>query len=218
MTKFSAIYSNTFIEFKNQDSITLQTLRPYYIKGYNQNMSMQLMDLNVLELFADEYKQFVKYCTIYLSIPPEAGEISIDILEENYIQNVQDERETIERQVKARRGQQKFRNALRNRYGDSCMITGCAILDLLEAAHIKSYRGINDNNPLNGLLLRADIHTLFDLNLLAIDPLTLKIHLSKKLIETEYNQYHNKDLIISSKRPDIECLKERWAIFDLLQV
>jgi HNH endonuclease len=35
-------------------------------------------------------------------------------------------------------------------------------LDILEAAHISPYRGEEDNHPENGLLLRADLHTLFD--------------------------------------------------------
>src|SRR5271155_3471993 len=43
---------------------------------------------------------------------------------------------------------------------------------LLEAAHISPYRGLQSNHPQNGLLLRADLHSLFDLGMLAVDPLT----------------------------------------------
>jgi putative restriction endonuclease len=37
------------------------------------------------------------------------------------------------------------------------------------------YRGMKDNDPSNGLLLRTDIHTLYDLNLLGIEPDSLKV-------------------------------------------
>jgi hypothetical protein len=70
------------------------------------------------------------------------------------------------RQIKERRGQQKFRNILRERYGESCMVSGCCLMDVIEAAHIAPYRGEKDNHPANGILLRADLHTLFDLDLL----------------------------------------------------
>jgi predicted restriction endonuclease len=54
-------------------------------------------------------------------------------------------------------------------YEGKCAVTGCAIEPLLEAAHIHPYLGPHTNHVTNGLLLRADIHTLFDLGLLAVD-------------------------------------------------
>jgi len=49
---------------------------------------------------------------------------------------------------------------------------------VLEAAHIKPYRGKTDSHLENGLLLRADLHTLFDLNLIGVEPdtLTVRVH------------------------------------------
>jgi hypothetical protein len=84
-----------------------------------------------------------------------------------------DWRATVFRQIKARRGQQAFRDSLRERYGDQCMISGCGLMDAVEAAHIKPYRGDGDNHPANGLLLWADLHTQFDLDLIGIEPETL---------------------------------------------
>jgi hypothetical protein len=72
------------------------------------------------------------------------------------------------RQITVRRGQSDFRNALLNSYEGHCCITGCKDIALLEAAHIVPHC-IEDNMTIhNGLLLRADIHTLYDLNLLQI--------------------------------------------------
>lgn len=88
--------------------------------------------------------------------------------------------------VVRRRGQSAFRDALRNAYGDRCCLTNCNLVDVLEAAHIHPYLGEQTNVVSNGLLLRADIHTLFDLFLLRIDPSSLTVHISPKLIGTEY--------------------------------
>ena len=79
-----------------------------------------------------------------------------------------DWRASVFRQIKARRGQQTFRDAVRERYGDGCMICECVLMDVVEAAHIKPYRALADNHPANGLLLRADLHTLFDLDLIGM--------------------------------------------------
>ncbi|EOB3111711.1 HNH endonuclease, partial [Yersinia enterocolitica] len=64
--------------------------------------------------------------------------------------------------------------------------TGCALTELLEAAHIHPYKGAHTNVVSNGLLLRADIHTLFDLGLINIDPDSLNVCISEKLVGTDY--------------------------------
>jgi hypothetical protein len=43
---------------------------------------------------------------------------------------------------------------------------------------LKPYLGDEDNHVANGLLLRADLHMLFDRGLLGIDPVTLEVHLA----------------------------------------
>jgi hypothetical protein len=55
-----------------------------------------------------------------------------------------DTREAVMRQLRARRGQTSFRQQLRATHGDACMVTGCRLIDLLEAAHISPYRGDSD--------------------------------------------------------------------------
>ena len=74
-------------------------------------------------------------------------------------------------------GQSQFKADLYARYGDGCMVTDCRIDGLVEAAHIIPYRVNADHHPSNGLLLRADIHTLFDMHLLGIQPETLEVSL-----------------------------------------
>lgn len=126
-----------------------------------------------------------------------------------------DERALIERQIRERRGQQSFRNDLRKRYGDRCLVTGCKVLAVLEAAHIKPYQGEKDNHPENGLLLRADIHTLFDLDLLGIEPRSLRIELHPDLAESAaYKHLASKTLRCPDKqRPSTDALKLRYKRF-----
>ncbi|MCG7354741.1 HNH endonuclease [Roseomonas mucosa] len=65
---------------------------------------------------------------------------------------------------------------------------------MLEAAHILPYRGEATNHPTNGLLLRADLHTLFDCGLLAIDPDTLQVLVSASIMEPTYREMHGRKL------------------------
>lgn len=98
------------------------------------------------------------------------------------------------RSVVLRRGQRKFRDALLKAYGNKCAITGCDLTDVLEAAHIIPYRGDNTHRLDNGLLLRADIHTLYDLGLLWIDAKTMRVELARKLRGTEYWHLRGREL------------------------
>ncbi len=126
-----------------------------------------------------------------------------------------DRRKVIERQIKERRGQQPFRDSLRKRYGNRCLVTGCEILAILEAAHIKPYRREEDNHPENGLLLRADIHTLFDLDLIGIEPERLGVELHPNLTkEKEYRKLNGQILRCEpDQRPSHKALGMRYRLF-----
>ncbi|WP_200883691.1 HNH endonuclease [Archangium violaceum] len=56
-------------------------------------------------------------------------------------------------------------------YGGRCALTDCEEPRVLEAAHIFPYHGPQTNHVTNGLLLRADLHVLFDLGLLRTEKL-----------------------------------------------
>lgn len=124
-----------------------------------------------------------------------------------------DRRFLVERQIRARRGQQQFRDSLRRRYSDRCVVTDCRILAILEAAHINPYRGDDDHHPQNGLLLRADIHTLFDLNLLGIEPEQLRVELHPDVTE-EYGHLAGRTLLCPVEaQPSQTALVERYHLF-----
>lgn len=66
------------------------------------------------------------------------------------------------RWVAPRLGQGTFRVAVTEAYGRACAATGEHSLPALDAAHIRSYADEGPHEVRNGLLLRADLHRLFD--------------------------------------------------------
>jgi putative restriction endonuclease len=136
-----------------------------------------------------------------------------------FVGSISDTREAVLRSIRQRRGQKKFRDSLFRRYGARCMMTGCALTDVLEAAHIWPYRGEADNHPENGLLLRTDLHTLFDLDLIAVNPETLAIEVAPALMQIEtYAVLQGTRLgAAPGVRPALEPLRSRWTVFKKLR-
>jgi hypothetical protein len=166
-----------------------------------------------LDLAPQGYRRFVASLTNVRTPFLCAEEGGMGNADPGYEPSGGDHRTRTLRQVVERRGQAAFRNALRGRYDNRCVVTGCKILDLLEAAHIRPYRGDGDNHPENGLLLRADIHTLFDLDLLGIDAGDLRVALHPT-ISGEYSPLNGKHLIChKDARPSHAALALRHAQF-----
>lgn len=177
---------------------------------YNEQLAMQEVDLSRLGTSAGG---LVRQAMTLAEVTPGTGLRAEDAVAEPYVLDPEDERARIARQIRARRGQKAFRQALRERFKDTCLVTRCRLPDLLEAAHIAPYRGEKDNHPSNGLLLRADIHTLFDLNLLGIDPATLKVSLHAKAKGMGYDECEGVQLACDAKLLSSEALEFRWRMF-----
>lgn len=105
-----------------------------------------------------------------------------------------DARKKVVTEIVRRRGQPAFRRALMSAYEGCCAITGCTLSAVLEAAHIYPYEGEHTNVVSNGLLLRADIHTLFDLGLIVIDSQSMTVQISGELQGTDYEALQGKPL------------------------
>lgn len=97
-----------------------------------------------------------------------------------------DARERILGSIVCRRGQGVFRQNLLNAYEGTCAITGTTAPEALDAAHIRPYRGVHTNQTNNGLLLRGDIHTLFDLGLISVEPDTRRVWVSPGIQDPDY--------------------------------
>jgi putative restriction endonuclease len=74
------------------------------------------------------------------------------------------------RLVPYRLAQQAFKAVVLSTYHGHCAITGTKIRPVLQAAHIKPVADGGENRIDNGLLLRSDVHTLYDRGYLAVDP------------------------------------------------
>lgn len=98
-------------------------------------------------------------------------------------------------------------------YAERCAISGDGPPAVLQAAHIVAHAETGRNHPQNGLLLRADLHELFDEGLLFIEPGSLTVHVHKSLQGTPYWQYNGRKLRdrTDGSTPDVECLRIQWA-------
>ena len=87
--------------------------------------------------------------------------------------------------IRPRLGQGSFRILVTDAYERRCAFTGERVLPALEAAHVWAYAEGGPHEVENGLLLRRDLHALFDDNYLTVTP-ELKIAVSPK-IEAEFH-------------------------------
>ena len=84
--------------------------------------------------------------------------------------------------VRPRLGQGTFRVLVTDAYERRCAITGERVLPVLEAAHVRPYSEGGLHRIDNGLLLRSDLHTLFDAGYVSITP-DLHVVVSRRLKE-----------------------------------
>lgn len=108
-----------------------------------------------------------------------------------------------------RQGQAKFRLDLLDAYGSRCAATEYDVSEGLEAAHIRPYRGAHTNETRNGILLRADIHNLFDYGIVGVDPEAMKVVLNQRARGSKYALLHGQRLRLPDdpkKQPDRELL------------
>lgn len=103
-----------------------------------------------------------------------------------------DARKRINAAIVARQGAGAFRNAALAAFSGRCAVTECNVHEVLEAAHIVPYLGKHTDVVTNTLLLRADIHTLFDRGLLSISADALKVEVAEAIKDSIYGKLHGK--------------------------
>ncbi len=205
---FEAHYGKTFKACPSE--LTLEVLNNAVIRP-NDQMSIKEIDLARLE-------------PILLSRPEVASIVRNHVRrlapEENGTEgsgspsSIIEERRRVLREIALRRGQGRFRKRLMDRYGTRCQVSGCAFPGLVEAAHISPYARSNDNSERNGLLLRSDLHTLFDLGLLGIDPKTLRTAVHPQAKAAGYEQFDGIGIHLNgSAGPDRSALEDRWLLY-----
>ena len=113
-----------------------------------------------------------------------------------------------------RLGQGTFRVAVLEAYDWGCAVSAEHSLPALDAAHIKSFESDGPNEVSNGLLLRADIHRLFDKGYLTVNA-GFELEVSGRLREDfangrSYYPYHGQKIRVPSRpelRPSTEYLE-----------
>lgn len=112
-------------------------------------------------------------------------------------------------QVMRRRHQGVFRAALLEVYGGSCAATGTETPSVLQAAHIDPFASSRSHAVSNGLLLRTDIHLLYDAHLLTVMPNTGTLVVSDFVKDEEYKSLSSRRIHLPSAtscRPDDDLL------------
>ena len=100
--------------------------------------------------------------------------------------------------TRGRLGQGAFRILVTEAYERRCAISGEKTVPVLEAAHIRPYASEGPHQICNGLLLRSDIHKLFDLGYVTVTP-ELRVEVSPRLRADysngrEYYAHHGREL------------------------
>ncbi|UCH65999.1 MAG: HNH endonuclease [Ignavibacterium sp.] len=117
--------------------------------------------------------------------------------------------------IKSRLGQGAFRILVTDAYNRKCAISGEKALPVLQAAHIKPFNEKGPNSVNNGLLLRSDLHILFDRGYLTVTP-EYNIEVSRRIKEEfnngkHYYTLHGHPLYALPKiiedRPSLEFIK-----------
>lgn len=115
------------------------------------------------------------------------------------------------REIAARQGAPEFRRRVLVAFARTCCISNCTVVEILEAAHIRPYDGPSTNHVANGLLLRSDLHTLFDLGFIRVSPGDMKVAVHPRLqSHLEYSKYDGQKLIGSSPGPSSKALADHW--------
>ncbi|MGV8977266.1 MAG: HNH endonuclease [Cellulomonas sp.] len=127
-----------------------------------------------------------------------------------------DERKRALRDVVIREGQSTFRSTVFNAYNGMCAITGVAVPEVLQAAHIRPYAGPKSNLAQNGILLRADLHRMWDTGLLAVDECSNRVLLASRLVVSDYTFLADREIrhpTKPSQHPSSLALKQQreWA-------
>lgn len=116
--------------------------------------------------------------------------------------------------IAPRLGQGAFRIAVTEAYRRQCAVSEGKVLPALDAAHIRPYADGGSHIKSNGILLRKDIHSVFDSGYATVDT-DYRFVVSKKVKEVfnngdEYRRLHGKQLVLPERKAD-------WPNLDFLE-
>ncbi|WP_079476244.1 HNH endonuclease [Marinococcus halophilus] len=172
---------------------------------FDENSLVDLKDLKI-----DFSKNIVKYKYV------EESEYILKTLEERKTTEMSRRFELVNetmaayelKKQKVRNEQSAFRQQLMEIYRHQCSVTNESTREVLEAAHIQPYINMDSNNIQNGIVLRADLHRLFDHGLFTINE-DYSIKTSEILHSNNYRMLENKKIYLPERtdlRPSEEAI------------
>ncbi len=116
--------------------------------------------------------------------------------------------------TKIRLGQQQFRAALLDLHGEVCAFMGPQPPAPLEAAHVRPFSDSHEHDPASGLLLRRDMHSLFDRLDIAVDVRDWRLWVSPTLFSyPELASLHDRPLQVAPlRRPRADEVMQHFAL------
>lgn len=112
----------------------------------------------------------------------------------------------------ARGGQQRFKRDALKLWNKRCAVSGVKVAAALEAAHIVPHAMKGTMRAKNSIVLRADIHRLFDANLMAINPKTMTVQFRRKA-GASYPDLTDQKVSLPKGGPSAKDFDTRWKKF-----
>ena len=113
--------------------------------------------------------------------------------------------------TRVRVGQSAFRKEMLEQFGNVCAFSGENHLRGLDAAHLYSYANLGEHYKNGGLMLRKDLHKLFDFGLITVEPQTMTIKLAYSLQKIpQYQELKGSILKVSVNEQIRKWLKMHW--------
>lgn len=193
IVEFIASYEDTWLELA--DPVPVEALRPIFA-GRDQQNAIRRLDPDRAANFLRRHLGID--AEIDATRPPRALDFAhghADV------------------RARARRGQAAFRQRLLQMQGGRCAVTGRQPPEILDAAHLYAYAREGEHRRGGGLLLRTDVHRLFDKLLLTIDPGSMSTRVAPQLVDA-YASMRDLDgirLRVTGEQPDLGYLETHMA-------
>lgn len=113
--------------------------------------------------------------------------------------------------TRVRLGQGRFRRTTLGRYGATCAFTGPAPEAVLDAAHLYSFAKVGEHRDHGGLLLRNDIHRLFDRGAISVDPAGWTVDVRDDVrAYAQYASLHGRPLSVQLVTTQRQWITDHW--------
>ena len=111
----------------------------------------------------------------------------------------------------ARTGQGRFRHEALNLWDGRCAVSGTTDQQVLEAAHLSPRTGDEAMSPANSIVLRIDLHRLFDTGLMAIHPRSMRVQFGNGV--EGYGDLAEARVELPADGPSEEDFEDTWKAF-----